>query len=81
MARWVAERTDIQIRVFRPPSYSGTLTLALLFSLIGALLYIKRNNLEFLYNKTSWGIGALVSPNIQFSDVVQLASVGSLCVG
>ncbi|XP_064636423.1 tumor suppressor candidate 3-like isoform X2 [Lineus longissimus] len=59
VARWVGERTDIQIRVFRPPSYSGTLTLALLFSLIGALLYIKRNNLEFLYNKTSWGVGAL----------------------
>ncbi|XP_074649706.1 dolichyl-diphosphooligosaccharide--protein glycosyltransferase subunit TUSC3-like [Tubulanus polymorphus] len=59
ISRWVAERTDIQIRVFRPPSYSGTLTLALLLSLIGALLYIKRNNLEFLYNKTSWGIGAV----------------------
>ena len=50
-----------QIRVFRPPNYSGTLALALLFSLIGGLLYLKRNNLEFLYNKTSWGIAALVS--------------------
>ncbi|XP_046325792.1 tumor suppressor candidate 3-like [Haliotis rufescens] len=59
IARWVGERTDIQIRVFRPPNYSGTLALALLFSLIGGLLYLKRNNLEFLYNKTSWGIGAL----------------------
>ncbi|XP_025085267.1 tumor suppressor candidate 3-like isoform X2 [Pomacea canaliculata] len=59
IARWVAERTDIQIRVFRPPNYSGTLALALLFSLIGGLLYLKRNNLEFLYNKTSWGIFAL----------------------
>lgn len=49
-----------QIRVFRPPNYSGTLLLALLFSLIGGLLYLKRNNLEFLYNKTSWGIAALV---------------------
>ncbi|KAK6168369.1 hypothetical protein SNE40_020920 [Patella caerulea] len=59
IARWVQERTDIQVRVFRPPNYSGTLALALLFSLIGGLLYLKRNNLEFLYNKTSWGIGAL----------------------
>ncbi|XP_064607625.1 tumor suppressor candidate 3-like [Liolophura sinensis] len=59
LSRWVAERTDIQIRVFRPPNYSGTLLLALLFSLIGGLLYLKRNNLEFLYNKTSWGIAAL----------------------
>lgn len=59
IARWVTERTDIHIRVFRPPNYSGTLALALLFSLIGGLLYLKRNNLEFLYNKTSWGIAAL----------------------
>jgi len=59
VARWVAERTDIHIRVFRPPNYSGTLALTLLFSLIGGLLYLKRNNLEFLYNKTSWGVAAL----------------------
>ncbi|KAL4230859.1 tumor suppressor candidate 3 [Mactra antiquata] len=59
IARWVQERTDIQIRVFRPPNYSGTLALALLFSLVGGLLYMKRNNLEFLYNKTFWGIAAL----------------------
>jgi len=60
VARWVAERTDIQVRVFRPPNYSGTLTLTLLFSLIGGLLYLKQNNLEFLYNKTFWGLAALL---------------------
>lgn len=59
IAKWVAERTDIQIRVFRPPNYSGTLALALLFSLVGGLLYLKRNNLEFLYNKSCWGVFAL----------------------
>lgn len=51
----------LQIRIFRPPNYSGTLALALLFSLVGGLLYLKRNNLEFLYNKTFWGVSALVS--------------------
>ncbi|XP_048775354.2 tumor suppressor candidate 3-like isoform X2 [Ostrea edulis] len=59
IAKWVAERTDINIRVFRPPNYSGTMALALLFALIGGLLYLKRNNLEFLYNKTVWGVLAL----------------------
>ncbi|KAH9519860.1 tumor suppressor candidate 3 [Bulinus truncatus] len=59
LAKWVGERTDIQIRVFRPPNYSGTIILALLFAMIGGLLYFKRNNLEFLYNKTSWGIISL----------------------
>jgi len=50
----------VQVRIFRPPNYSGTLALALLFLLIGAVLYLKRNSLEFLYNKTSWGFIALV---------------------
>lgn len=59
LAHWVQERTDIHIRIFRPPNYSGTLAFALLMSLIGGLLYLKRNNLEFLYNKTSWAIAAI----------------------
>lgn len=59
IARWIAERTDIQIRVFRPPNYSGTIALVILFALIAALLYMRRNNLDFLYNKTSWGLAAL----------------------
>jgi len=59
IAKWIAERTDIQIRVFRPPNYSGTIALVILFALIGALLYTRRNNLDFLYNKTSYGLAAL----------------------
>uniref|UniRef100_A0A1W7R9C2 Tumor suppressor candidate 3 n=1 Tax=Hadrurus spadix TaxID=141984 RepID=A0A1W7R9C2_9SCOR len=59
ISRWIGERTDIQMRVFRPPNYSGTIALVILFALIGALLYMRRNNLDFLYNKTSWGLAAL----------------------
>ncbi|ODM95961.1 Magnesium transporter protein 1 [Orchesella cincta] len=59
IARWIAERTDIQIRVFRPPNYSGTMALIIVSVLVGGLLYLKRNNLEFLYNKTAWGIASL----------------------
>lgn len=59
IARWIAERTDIQIRVFRPPNYSGTIALVILFALIAALLYMRRNNLDFMYNKTSWGLAAM----------------------
>ncbi|CAG2110403.1 unnamed protein product [Medioppia subpectinata] len=59
IARWVQEKTDIQIRVIRPPNYSGTLALLILFALIGALLYMRRNNLDFLYNRTSWALAAL----------------------
>lgn len=51
---------SFQIRVFRPPNYSGTIALALLVSLVGGLLYLRRNNLEFIYNKTGWAMAALV---------------------
>lgn len=59
VSRWIAERTDVHIRVFRPPNYFGAIALGLLVILIGGLLYVRRKNLEFLYNKTYWGIGAL----------------------
>ncbi|XP_001605789.2 tumor suppressor candidate 3 [Nasonia vitripennis] len=59
IAKWISERTDIQIRVFRPPSYSGTVAVVMLLILIGGFLYLRRNNLDFIYNKTIWGFGAL----------------------
>ncbi len=79
VAKWIGERTDIHIRVFRPPNYTGTIALLMLFALVsfdkslysiihlliilnsqvGGLLYLRRNNLEFLYNKTAWGMIAL----------------------
>lgn len=55
IAKFVHERTDIQIRVFRPPNYSGTVAVITLAALLGAFLYLRRNNLEFLYNKQLWG--------------------------
>ncbi|KAL1506063.1 hypothetical protein ABEB36_005494 [Hypothenemus hampei] len=60
IARWINERTDIQIRVLRPPNYSAALSIMLLVLFVGAFLYIRRNNLEFLYNKTMWGVWALL---------------------
>ncbi|XP_017769824.1 PREDICTED: tumor suppressor candidate 3 [Nicrophorus vespilloides] len=59
IAKWIGERTDIQIRVFRPPNYSSTLALVFLFIFLAGLLYMRRNNLEFLYNKNLWAVGAL----------------------
>ncbi|KAK4887222.1 hypothetical protein RN001_003493 [Aquatica leii] len=59
IAKWIAERTDIQIRVFRPPNYSGTVALVVLFAIVAGFLYLRRNNLDFLYNKNMWAIGAL----------------------
>ena len=44
----------MNIRVFRPPNYTGTMALLILFGLVGGLVYLRRNNLEFLFNKTTW---------------------------
>lgn len=60
IAKFVHERTDIQIRVFRPPNYSGTVAVITLAALLGAFLYLRRNNLEFLYNKQLWGAIAVL---------------------
>ncbi|CAB3359021.1 tumor suppressor candidate 3 [Cloeon dipterum] len=60
IAKWITERTDISIRVFRPPNYSGTVAVAMLFAFVAGFLYLKRNNLDFLYNKTLWAFAAIV---------------------
>lgn len=59
ISRWIQEKSDISIRVLRPPNYSGTIALIILFALIASLLYMKRNNLDFLYNRSSWGLAAV----------------------
>jgi len=59
IARWVAERTEIQIRVFRPPNYSGLLALVVILVMVVGLLYLRKNNLDFIYNSTTWAFGAL----------------------
>merc|ERR1719219_745819 len=59
IAKWVGERTEAQIRVLRPPNYTGTVAMFILFGVTGVLIYMRRNNLEFLYNKNAWGLLAL----------------------
>lgn len=48
-----------QIRIFRPPNYSGVAVFLVLFIFIAIFLYVRRNNLEFLYNKQMWAIIAV----------------------
>ncbi|CAJ0580821.1 unnamed protein product, partial [Mesorhabditis spiculigera] len=59
MSRFVAEYTEVNIRVLRPPNYAAPVVVLLLIMLILGLLYMKRNNLEFLYNRNSWGLFCL----------------------
>jgi oligosaccharyltransferase complex subunit gamma len=59
MAKFVAERTGVHIHVLRPPNYAAPVVIMLLVMLIMGLLYMRRNNLEFLYNRTFWGLACL----------------------
>ena len=59
IAKWIQDRTDVQIRVFRPPNYSGAVAFSMLFALLAGFLYLRRNNLEFLYNKQIWAVAAV----------------------
>lgn len=59
ISRWISEKTDISIRVIRPPNYTATIAILTLFSMFASLLYVKRNNLDFLYNRSSWGMLAV----------------------
>ncbi|KFD53165.1 hypothetical protein M514_05875 [Trichuris suis] len=56
IAKWVHDRTGIQIRILRPTNYAGPAALFLLFMLVGGLLYMKRNSLDFLCNTNLWSV-------------------------
>ncbi|CAF0887568.1 unnamed protein product [Didymodactylos carnosus] len=60
LVKWINDRADIHIHVFRPPNYSGFLLVILLVTMIAGLLYIKRNSLEFLYNNLLWGVSVIL---------------------
>jgi len=55
MSKFVLDRTEHVIRVLRPPNYAAPVVILLLIMLVLGLLYMRRNNLEFLWNKTFWG--------------------------
>ncbi|KAK9875605.1 hypothetical protein WA026_009405 [Henosepilachna vigintioctopunctata] len=59
IAKWIVDRTDVQIHVMRPPNYLGTVAAIVLFGLVAGFLYLRRNNLDFLYNKSMWGMTAV----------------------
>lgn len=59
IAKFVFDRTQMQIRVLRPPNYAGALLVLVLLSLVAGLVYFKRNNLEFFYNKSAWATATL----------------------
>lgn len=62
IAKWISEKTngEVNIRVIRPPNYATSISILMLMAVCAALLYLKRDNLEYVTNRTSWAIGAVV---------------------
>jgi len=60
IANWIKDRTEVNIRIFRPPNYQGTILFVTILAMVAAILYLRRDNLEFLKNKTAWGLLALM---------------------
>ena len=56
IAKFVNDRTGVRIRITRPPNYKGFGAFGLVAFLIACILYLRRDNLEFLYNTKAWGI-------------------------
>jgi len=67
IGRWVAERTDVHIRVVRPPNYAFAIFIGILLASIGCILYVRRKSLEFIYNKNYWAIAAVTVVFIMIS--------------
>jgi len=60
IANWIKDRTEVNIRIFRPPNYQGTILLVTLLAMVAGIVYLRRDNLEFLKNKTAWATLALL---------------------
>ncbi|CAD5219925.1 unnamed protein product [Bursaphelenchus xylophilus] len=55
IAKFIQERTDVNIRVMRPPNYAGPIVIVLLVMLILGMLYMRRDSMDFLYSSNFWG--------------------------
>ncbi|CAF0751162.1 unnamed protein product [Rotaria sordida] len=54
--KWIHDRADVEIQIYRPPNYSGFLLVILMITMILGLLYVKRDSFKFLFNHIVWGI-------------------------
>ncbi|CAD5214382.1 unnamed protein product [Bursaphelenchus okinawaensis] len=60
IAKFIQERTDVNIRVMRPPNYAGPIVIVLLVMLIVGMLYMRRDSMDFMYSPNFWGFVCVV---------------------
>lgn len=59
IARWIAEKTGMSIKITRPPNMSTPIILFLLSIMTSAALYLTRNSLTMIFNRNVWAISAV----------------------
>lgn len=59
ITKFILDRTQIQIRIIRPVNYGAALASLVLLTFLAVVVYLKRNNLEFFYNKSAWATATL----------------------
>ena len=55
-----------QVRIVRKPNYGGVVAFSLLMLLVAGFLYLRRNSLEFLYNKNMYAWAVVVSDHFSY---------------
>lgn len=59
IARWIAEKTGMSIKIIRPPNLSVPILMSLLAIVVVAILYMSRNSLSMVLNRNVWAISAV----------------------
>lgn len=60
LAKWVAERTSIQITIMRPPNYTMLTLWAAVVIVVLVFAYWRRENLSIVYNSQNWAFLAIL---------------------
>ena len=50
IAKWIQERTEVNIRVIRPPNYTGTLTLIMMFGMVSVVYFDQSKGVSHSFN-------------------------------
>lgn len=59
LARWVAEKTGMAVKIVRPVSMSVPIMFGVFGLTIGAILYMVRSSLTMIFNRNVWALSAV----------------------
>jgi hypothetical protein len=59
IARWIAEKTGMQIKIIRPPNLFVPIVLGFFCLILAGILYLSRNSLTLVFNRNIWAFSAV----------------------